>query len=76
MLIQVTEPYLWLPVDREQKERKLHFYQEGEKFQEVDIQLGGTDADFYSAMDVRRYLGKEIEIRSDAGEQALEEIFC
>lgn len=32
MLIQVTEPYLWLPVDREQKERKLHFYQEGEKF--------------------------------------------
>ena len=54
MLIQVTEPYLWLPVDREQKERKLHFYQEGEKFQEVDIQLGGTDADFYSAMDVRR----------------------
>ena len=76
MLIQVTEPYLWLPVDREQKERKLHFYQEGEKFQEVDIQLGGTDADFYSALDVRRYLGKEIEIRSDAGEQALEEIFC
>ena len=76
MLLHISEPYLWLPVDKKNSEVKLHFYCNGEKFQEVDIQLGGTDGDFYTAMDVGRFLGQEIEIKGDVSEDMLCNIFC
>lgn len=78
MILHITEPYLWLPVNKKNPEVKLHFYCGQTKFQEIDIQLGGTDGDFYTSMDVSRYLGRDIEIR--AGEKIPEEslysIFC
>ena len=76
MLLHISEPYLWLPVNREKPEVKLHFYCNGVKFQEVDIQLGGTDCDFYTFMDVSRYLGQEIEIRGELPADLLYNIFC
>lgn len=76
MRIHISEPYLWLPVDKRNPEIKLHFYCKDEKFQEVDIQLGGTDGDFYTAMDVSRYLGQDIEIKGDIPEDRFYNIFC
>ena len=67
MKLQITEPYLWFPVDTKNPEVKLHFYANGEKFQEADVQLG--EAEFYFSMDVSNYLGQEIEIKSDAEEK-------
>lgn len=63
---------------REQKESgsKASFYCGHTKFQEVDIQLGGTDGDFYTAMDVSKYLGRDIEIRSEISMDLLSNIFC
>ena len=76
MMIHVTEPYLWLPVDKKKSQVKLHFYCSGIKFQEIDIQLGGTDCDFYATMDVSRYLNREIEIKGEIPEDMLYHIFC
>ena len=75
MQIYVDKAYLWMPVDKKKPEVKLHFYCDKVKIQEIDIQLGGTDCDFYTAMDVSRYLGKNIEIAGDA-EEHLHNIFC
>ena len=63
MILHIAEPYLWLPVNKKNPEVKLHFYFNGNKFQEVDIQLGGTDGDFYTSMDVSEYLNQNIEIK-------------
>ena len=76
MKIYLKNPYLWMPVDKKDPEVKLHFYCGEIKFQEVDIQLGGTDGDFYTAMDVSRYQGSEIEIRGNVPEEKLYNIFC
>jgi len=73
MIVHITKPYLWFPVDMGNPEVKLHFYVNGLKFQEADVQLG--EADMYFSMDVSKYLGQEIEIRSDA-EEKLQGIFC
>ena len=45
MLLHITEPYLWFPVGKGEPEVKLHLYLDGEKFQEIDIRLGGADKD-------------------------------
>ncbi len=76
MIIPITEPYLWLPVNKERPEVKLHFYQEGKKVQEIDVHLGGTEDSFYTWMDVRPYLGTELEIQSQAEKEQLYGIFC
>lgn len=76
MRFQITEPYLWLPVDTTEPDVKLHFYVNGVKFQEVDIRLGEAGAGFYACMDVSKQIGQEIEIRSDAEEERLLSIFC
>ncbi len=57
MIFHISQPYLWLSVNKKNPEVKLHFYCNNTKFQEVDIQLGGTDGDFYTLMDVSSYLG-------------------
>lgn len=76
MLLHISDPYLWLPTDRKNPPVKLHFYCGGTKFQEIDIQLGRTDCDFYTSMDVSRYLGQDIEIKGDIPEDMLCHIFC
>lgn len=76
MKLHITEPYLWLPVEREKPEVKLNFYLNQEKIQEIDIHLGGSEKDFYTFMDVSRYLGKEIEIQGNTEEEMLYGIFC
>lgn len=76
MILHISEPYLWLPVNKKNPEVKLHFYCNDTKLQEVDIQLGGTDGDFYTSMDVSRYLGQNIEIRGNVPDSMLYHIFC
>ncbi len=76
MLLHITEPYLWFPVGKGEPEVKLHLYLDGEKFQEIDIRLGGADKDLYTAMYVGAYLGKDVEIRGDVREELLEGIVC
>ena len=55
---------------------KLHFFNHREKFQEIDINPGVDAVDFYSAMDVERYIGKAIEIAEDLPMGAQEKILC
>lgn len=76
MILHIAEPYLWLPVNKKNPEVKLHFYFNGNKFQEVDIQLGGTDGDFYTSMDVSEYLNQNIEIKGDISQDMFYNIFC
>ena len=71
MRSHVTGPYLWFPVEKEKPEVKLHFYLDGQKFQEIDIQLGGAEKDLYTCMYVGDYMGRELEIRSDAPKELL-----
>ena len=74
MKLHITEPYLWFPVDTKNPEVKLHFTVNGEKFGEADIQLG--EEGIYFSMDVSKYLGQEIEIKSDVEEEKLRHILC
>ena len=82
MLLHISEPYLWLPVEKENPEVKLHLYlyqnncPNREKIQEIDIHLGGKEKNFYTFMDVGRYLGQEIEICGAVEEDMLYGIFC
>lgn len=75
MKLHITEPYLWFPVDNKNPEVKLHFYVNDEKFQEADIKLGEAGCGLYFSMDVSKYLGQKIGIKSDA-EEELFHIFC
>lgn len=76
MKLHISDSYLWLPVNKKNPEVKLHFYSNNTKFQEVDIQLGGTDGDFYTSMDVSKYLGQNIEIKGNVSDDMLYNIFC
>lgn len=76
MILHITEPYVWFPVEKEKPEVKLNFYLHHEKIQEIDIHLGGSDKDFYTSMDVSPYLGQDIEIRGEVEEDMLYGIFC
>ena len=73
MKLHITEPYLWFPVNTKNPEVKLHFYMNGEKFQEADVQLG--EGGTYFSIDVSELLGQEIDIKSEA-EEKLQGIFC
>ena len=76
MTLYISEPYLWLPINKKNPTVKLHFYANSMKFQEIDIQLGGTDGDFYTSMNVGRYLGQDIEIKGEISQDMLCNIFC
>lgn len=76
MILNISAPYLWMPVDKKNPKVKLHFYCNHTKFQEVDIQLGGTDGGFYASMDVRKYLGQDIEIKGDIPQEMFHNMFC
>ena len=75
MILNVEKPYIWLPVSKNAPERKLHFYIEGKKVQEIDIHLGKTDCEFYGCWDASVFLGKELQIEG-ADRELLEGIFC
>lgn len=55
-------------------EVKLHITVNGDKFGEADIQLG--EEENYFSMGVSKYLGQEIEIKSDVEEEKLRHILC
>lgn len=76
MRLSIDDRYLWFPVKREAEEKKLHFYIGSEKFQELDIKLSEGTADFFFAMDVEAFVGKDVEIRGDFDEAILEGICC
>lgn len=76
MILHISAPYLWMPVDKKNPEVKLHFYCNHMKFQEVDMQLGGADAGFYVSMDVGKYLGQDIEIKGDIPQEMFHNMFC
>lgn len=76
MTIDITSPYLWLPVANGKMPMKLNFFVDGEKMQEVDIALGGKSCNFYSAMDVRKYLGRKMEIEGVVAPEAQGLIAC
>ena len=68
MTLHITEPYLWFPINKENPQVKLHFYVDGVKIQEADMQLkskAGQETDFFVSMDVSEYLGQEIEIKPE-----------
>lgn len=71
MRLHLSKSYLWIPVEKEGPEVKLHFYVNGDKVQEIDVRLGGTKGDFYTAIDVSCWLGRELEIRSSVPDMAL-----
>ena len=75
MNLKITKAYLWLPVAEAAEERKLHFYIEEKKVQEIDIHLGNEKYDFYAFWDVSDYLGKELQIEG-AEDEALQYVFC
>ncbi len=76
MVIRITKRFLWFPARRGNREVKLHFYTEGRKFQELDIGFESSEPDLFFAMDVGEYIGREIEIRSDSEDGALERVAC
>ena len=75
MVFCVTEPYLWLPVNKKNPEVKLNFYCNRKKFQEVDIQLASTEYDFYTSMDVSQYMNQNIEITGNVSSDMFFRIF-
>ena len=75
MILNVEKPYIWLPVSKNAPERKLHFYIEGKKIQEIDIHLGKTDCEFYGCWDASAFLGKDLQVEG-ADKELLEGIFC
>ena len=76
MILHISKPYLWLPINKSNPEVKLHFFCDDMKFQEVDIQLGSTIVDFYTCMDVSKYLDRDIEIKGDISQEQFLRIFC
>ncbi len=65
MVSLVTDQWLWLPVNRNSSQIKLHFLDDrGSKFQEIDIRLAKEETQYYTAMDLSRYIGKSIIIKS------------
>lgn len=71
MILKADSRYLWLPVRRSGLMTKLQFFAGGSRFQEIDLPIGQDAADYYAAMDVRPWLGQEIEILGDLPEEAL-----
>jgi fructan beta-fructosidase len=67
MILNVEKPYIWLPVSKNAPERKLHFYIEGKKIQEIDIHLGKTDCEFYGCWDASAFLGRSAGRRCRQG---------
>lgn len=75
MNFKVEKPYIWFPVSEESPEKKLHFYIEGKKVQEIDVRLGKTDSKFYGCWDATVFLGREIQIEGVKKEE-LNGVFC
>ncbi len=76
MIFRITQRYLWLPVHKDAKAQKLHFYTAGEKFNELDVKLDVSHPDRFFALDVVRFVGQEIEIVGDVPEDVLAHLAC
>jgi len=76
MVVRITSKYLWLPVRKDAKTRKLHFYARGEKFNELDVKLDVLHPDRFFGLEVGRFTGQEIEIEGDVSEEALGRLTC
>lgn len=76
MQIKIDRPYLWLPVTKNNPEVRLNIYLESDKVQEMDIHLGETSCDFYTAWDASAYMGKSLEVCTNGNESQLQYIFC
>ncbi|MDO5425584.1 MAG: glycoside hydrolase family 32 protein [Eubacteriales bacterium] len=76
MNLKITSLYLWIPIDQTAEETKLEFYHNGKKVQELDAYLGKADCGFYTAWNAEKFLGEELEIRSDTPEKQLKYLFC
>lgn len=75
MLFRVEKPYIWFPVCKDSPEKKLEFYIEGKKVQEIDIRLGGTNSRTYGCWDASEFVGKELQIEG-VDKEALQGVFC
>lgn len=75
MILKITKPYIWLPVCKNAPEKKINFYVNGQKIQEIDIHLGKSNCDFYGTWDVSAYLGENMTIEG-AESELLQGIFC
>lgn len=76
MKIEITAPYLWLPVKKDEEEIRIHIYVGDKKIREFDICLGNPRCDFYAYIDVEQYMGEELEIAADVVKEKLNNIFC
>lgn len=76
MKIEITAPYLWLPVQKDNEEIRIHIYAREKKIREFDICLGNPRCDFYAYIDVEHYMGQELDIVADVAEEKLNNIFC
>ena len=54
MKIEITAPYLWLPVKKDEEEIRIHIYVGDKKIREFDICLGNPRCDFYAYIEDRR----------------------
>lgn len=65
MTINLTKKYLWFPVKNGADKRTVEMFADGEKVFEYDIEIGGTDFDFYTYLCVEDYIGKTMELSGD-----------
>lgn len=71
MDITVSEKYLWFPVDMSGEMVWVSVYDGDQKIQEMKVSLGKEHIDFYGVWKATEYLGKELRIVSEKGEEYL-----
>lgn len=69
MRLNITESYLWLPVDMSREEKTLKIYADGKQIQEMRIRLAAEQIDFYGAWKCESYRNSEIELVFDSEEE-------
>lgn len=63
--IKPQKKYLNIPVDNEQKQERVYVYLDGKIDYYLDLQLANPgEADFWVFMDIERYKGKEITLKT------------
>ena len=72
MDITVSEKYLWFPVDMSGEMVWVSVYDGDQKIQEMKVSLGKEHIDFYGVWKATEYLGKELRIVSEKGEEYLD----
>lgn len=65
MNITITHPYLVFPVNNAKSMKNLLFYMDGEAVYEAALRLDTYNPDFYAYLDVRRFTGRTLELRTE-----------